>query len=218
MQLVPETPDTHFSEYDANEHNNIFRIILNKDLCTYSSLDGRRIVDIMFVFEQILNINKKRPIEHTGCSFIDSEFVKEIRKGFHCSWIFKCKMCNIETTINSDTNDRDKIPINKAITTASFAVGIGYSQVQEFFATIDVRCITSKSFITISSDVAKFVEESAWEEMRQAGLEKKQLAIGRGDFDIDGIPMCPVVADGQWGKRSYKTKYDSLSGAVIFCI
>jgi hypothetical protein len=26
--------------------------------------------------------------------------------------------------------------------------------------------------------------------------------------------MCTVVADGQWEKRSYKTKYDALSGAV----
>jgi len=40
------------------------------------------------------------------------------------------------------------------------------------------------------------------------------LALEAGDIDSDGIPMCPVVADGQWGKRSYKTKYDALSGAV----
>jgi hypothetical protein len=51
--------------------------------------------------------------------------------------------------------------------------------------------------------------------MRLAGLQEKQLALDRGDVETDGIPMCPVVADGQWGKRSYKTKYDSLSGAVI---
>ncbi|KAL4105191.1 hypothetical protein QTP88_020463 [Uroleucon formosanum] len=117
-----------------------------------------------------------------GCSFIDSKFVKEIRKGFNCSWIFKCEMCNIETTINSDMTDQNIISVNKAVTSASLAVGI---------------------------------EESAWEEMRLAGLQEKQLALDRVDVDTDGIPMCPVVADGQWGKRSYKTKYDSLSGAVI---
>ncbi|KAL4120167.1 hypothetical protein QTP88_012897 [Uroleucon formosanum] len=26
--------------------------------------------------------------------------------------------------------------------------------------------------------------------------------------------MCTVVADGQWSKRSYKTKYDALSGVA----
>ena len=50
--------------------------------------------------------------------------------------------------------------------------------------------------------------------MKLAGIEEKQLALEAGDVDIDGIPMCPVVADGQWSKRSYKTKYDAFSGAV----
>lgn len=45
---------------------------------------------------------------------------------------------------------------------------------------------------------------------------RKTINIRSGcDVDTDGIPMCPVVEDGQWGKISYKTKYDSLSGAVI---
>lgn len=170
----------------------------------------------MYVFEQILNNKCQMHIKGMGCSFIHSKFVKEIRKGFNCSWIFKCEMCNVETTINSDmTDDQNTISINKAVTSASLAVGIGYSQVQEFTACIDIPCMSEKSFIKNSNDIAKIIEESAWEEMRLAGLQEKQLALDRGDVDIDGIPMCPVGADGQWGKRSYKTKYDSLSGAVI---
>lgn len=80
---------------------------------------------------------------------------------------------------------------------------------------LDVPCMTNKSFIQNSNKIAEVINESAWEQMRLAGLEEKKLALERNDVDIDGIPMCPVVADGQWGKRSYKTKYDSLSGAVI---
>jgi len=45
---------------------------------------------------------------------------------------------------------------------------------------------------------------------------RKKLAFEAGDIDSDGTPMCPVVADGQWSKRNYKTKYDAFSGAVIF--
>lgn len=59
--------------------------------------------------------------------------------------------------------------------------------------------MTNKSFIKYSNDISQFVDESAWEHMRLAGLEEKQLAIDRGDIDTDGIPMCPVVANGQWG-------------------
>jgi len=47
-----------------------------------------------------------------------------------------------------------------------------------------------------------------------AGNEERQIALECGNTDVDGTPMCTVVADGQWSKRSYKTKYDSLSGAV----
>jgi len=41
-----------------------------------------------------------------------------------------------------------------------------------------------------------------------------KLALEPGEIDENGIPMCTVVADGQWCKRSYKTKYDALSGVV----
>jgi len=59
------------------------------------------------------------------------------------------------------------------------------------------------------------IHNVAWEEIRKAGEEEKQLAIAAGDVDADdGIPFCTVVADGQWSKRSYKTKYDALSGVV----
>lgn len=35
-----------------------------------------------------------------------------------------------------------------------------------------------------------------------------------GYIDGDGIPMITVVTDGVWCKRSYKTKYDALSGVI----
>lgn len=54
--------------------------------------------------------------------------------------------------------------------------------------------------------------------MIKAGKEEKKLALECGNVDVDGTPMCTVVADGQWSKRSYKTKYDALSGAVFIFI
>ncbi|KAF0754755.1 Uncharacterized protein FWK35_00013628, partial [Aphis craccivora] len=58
------------------------------------------------------------------------------------------------------------------------------------------------------------IEQTVWEQMRLASIEEKQLGIEAGDIDTDGIPLCPVIVDGQWGKRSYKTKYNALSGAA----
>jgi len=48
------------------------------------------------------------------------------------------------------------------------------------------------------------------------GIEEKKLAIEDGNLNSDGVPMITVVADGSWCKRSYKTKYDSLSGVVRY--
>lgn len=63
-------------------------------------------------------------------------------------------------------------------------------------------------------DVSDTVHETAWDEMKKAGDEERRIAIESNNLDEDGIPMCAVIADGQWSKRSYKTKYDALSGAV----
>ncbi|CAI6376077.1 unnamed protein product [Macrosiphum euphorbiae] len=67
----------------------------------------------------------------------------------------------------------------------------------------------------------------ALNEMQLAGQEEKRLAIENGQVDHLGRPKIAVVADGAWSKRSYKTKYNALSGVaciigaktkkVIFC-
>lgn len=81
---------------------------------------------------------------------------------------------------------------------------------------MDIPAFCSNTYESHFSKISKIIEESAWEQMQLAGIEEKRLALEAGDVDSDGIPLCPVVADGQWGKRSrsYKTKYDALSGAV----
>lgn len=58
------------------------------------------------------------------------------------------------------------------------------------------------------------IHNTAWDEIQKAGEEERELAIQAGDVDEDGVPFCTVVSDGQWSKRSYKTKYDALSGVV----
>lgn len=179
----------------------------------FYSVEGRRIVDIMHIFNQIINSNHCIGL---GCSFIDSVLIKEVRLGYSSSWLFKCRMCNKMNTIYSEKKELDCIPINTAIVSGTCAVGIGFTQVAEFSASIDVPCMTHKTYIKLSNIFAEEVKETAWNIMQIAGLEEKRLALEAGDVDIDGTPMCPVIADGQWSKRSYKTKYDAFSGAVRF--
>lgn len=54
------------------------------------------------------------------------KFQKELRKGYRSIFVFKCKMCNIEISINSDkVNNTEYLEINKAVVNASLAIGIG---------------------------------------------------------------------------------------------
>lgn len=146
---------------------------------------------------------------------MDMEFLKENRYGLRSDFIFSCKMCQIKYTIKSE----EKIPVvylpvNEAAVSGSISVGIGYSQLEELCATMDIPCMTSATYLSNQSRIGEKIHQIAEEVMKIAGQEERKLAIEHKEFDTDGTPMCAVVADGQWGKRSYKTKYDALSGAV----
>lgn len=190
--------------------------LLYKNIIIYSELNflngGRRIVDMKHVFTQIQNPNNH--IRGLDCTFMDVEFVNEICMGFESRWYFKCKMCNKETVLTSESRDLSYIPINKAAVNGTIAIGIGYTQLAELSASLDIPCMSPTTFMSYNNVLSKHVKDSAWDAMKLAGIEEKRLAIEAGDVDKDGTPMCPVIADGQWSKRSYKTKYDALSGAV----
>jgi len=104
------------------------------------------------------------------------------------------------------------MPINEAAVSGSISIRIGHSQLEEIIcATMD---IPSNTYIRNNDFIGKKIHETADNAMKIAGEEERRSAIENGDINSDGIPMCSVVADGQWGKRSYKTIYDALSSAV----
>lgn len=175
---------------------------------------GRRIVDIYYIFEQIKTCVHEGGF---GCSFMNMVFVSEKHYGLRSTFKFICSMCNISSIIMSEEKTPDTyIPVNLAAISGSIAVGIGYSQLEEMLASIDIPCMSDKTFQSGQNQISESIHHVAEEEMRIAGEEERKLAIESGEIDIDGIPMCAVVADGQWSKRSYKTKYDALSGVVSY--
>lgn len=93
-------------------------------------------------------------------------------------------------------------------------LGIGYTQVYEFLSGLQIPSISSNTYTHIETLLGAEISNTAWSEMEKAGQKEKRLAIESGCIGSDGIPMITVVADGQWSKRSYRTKYDALSGVV----
>lgn len=172
----------------------------------------RRIVDMSYVFNQIKNSYHKGPF---GCSFLNMTLMSEKKHGLRSSFKFKCDVCNITMFIDSEKSKPENyLPINEAAVSGSIPAGIGFTQLSELCATMDIPCMASCTFILVQKFINKRINNVAEAQMKIAGEEERRLAIEAGSVDIDGIPMCTVVADGQWSKRSYKTKYDALSGVV----
>jgi len=94
------------------------------------------------------------------------------------------------------------------------AIGIGYTQLSELSSSAELPFLSSTAYLKYLSIVSDAIKDTAIDEMLKAGNEERQLAIKSGNIDEDGIPMCTVIADGQWSKRSYKTKFNAFSGAV----
>ncbi|KAE9543065.1 hypothetical protein AGLY_002976 [Aphis glycines] len=197
---------------DFMDHNLLVESTSDEESVVLERLGGRRIVDINRLFEQI----KKIRHEPFNFSFLDMVFISETRKGFMSVFTFKGKMCNIISKITSEMLDNTALylPINKAIVNGSLAIGIGQTQLSELSASIKLPFISSTSYISHLSTVSNSVQDTAIDEMIKAGKEESEIAIKNGNVDENGIPMCTVIADGQWSKRSYKTKYNSFSGAA----
>jgi len=176
-------------------------------------IDGRRIVDIKYIFETISNI-KHEPF---GCNFSNLRFIKECRSGFYSRFIFKCKVCNKQEVISSECPN-NPLSINFAMVTSTINTGQGFSSLEQFAATLNMPCISNPTYQKLHEEVGNQIKGISWEATEEAAKEEAQLAYDNGDISTDGIPMISVVADGAWSKRSYKSNYNALSGVVSIYI
>lgn len=118
-----------------------------------------RIVDMFYVFNQI-----QKSKEHTlglGCTFIDMNFVKEECQGFSSMWYFKCKICNCIMIIVSERVTPDYLPINKSAFYGTIAVGIGHTQLAELFESLDIPCMTSKTYTKYIYNLSENIKATA---------------------------------------------------------
>ncbi|XP_046407863.1 uncharacterized protein LOC124172467 [Ischnura elegans] len=168
---------------------------------------SRSIVQHFYMFSQIFSYKHQ-----LGCSFMDCEYVGEWMTGLLCHWKFKCKMCGKETVIHSQDDSGTVMDVNDAAVTGTIAGGGGYSNLSPLCAALNMHCMTAKTYAKYEDKLGEIIYSVASQEMATAGQEERRIALEEGSFDKDGRPVITVIADGMWGKRSYKTKYDSLSG------
>jgi hypothetical protein len=99
---------------------------------------------------------------------------------------------------------------------AAMSIGVGFSQLREFFAAMDIRNISRYVYEKAESNVGKKVRHAAKCSMAAAAKNEIALAIERGEStDSDGFYCIPVVVDGGWCKRSYGHSYSANSGVGV---
>ncbi|CAG9768527.1 unnamed protein product [Ceutorhynchus assimilis] len=143
------------------------------------------------------------------------KLVREIRHGLHSTFILECKMCLCIRQITTDEKS-DTINSNSAMVLGAISTGIGYSQINELAASLNMPFMTSKTFNRYHESVGGYIRESLCTCMENAAAKEAELALEEGDVDENGIPCITVVTDGAWAKCSYNVNYDSMSG--VACI
>ena len=175
-------------------------------------LDGKRIVDIAYFIEQLQLLY--RHDDKFGCSISDMKVIAETRKGLNSAITFKCSMCHVKKVIWTNKIPKSSVSVNTDAVIGAIGIGIGFANMEEFFSTLNIPCMSANTYAAEHELVSNAWETCAAEEMKKGIEIEKELALERGDIDDEGVPLLTVIVDGTWSKRSYRTNYSSLSGAV----
>lgn len=96
-------------------------------------------------------------------------------------------MCNYEANIWSEPTEPETLDINTAAVAGTVTVGIGFTQLEELCAAINIPCMFDKTYIKNREKVIDNFEKTAMENMKIAGEVEKQLALEKKET-INGIP------------------------------
>ncbi|KAL6448018.1 hypothetical protein ACFW04_000212 [Cataglyphis niger] len=198
------------------EDNNNFVIqndLLDTNRIQKSMPKGRRIVDIFsFMWNEIHRTfnNSAREIE---CQFKDWKLINSRRRELMTQLFFKCQMCNYEANIWSEPTEPKTLNINTAAVAGTVTTGIGFAQLEELCAAMNIPCMSEPTYIKYRENLVDDFQKTAMENMKLASKAEKQLAIKKKQSYKQYSII--VVADSGWMKRSYGSAYDSLSGIGV---
>lgn len=151
-------------------YNSIF---ITQRYFSYTETDAvevgaRRLFDLPHLFRQILNGERHAPFD---CTIANMKIIKEIRHGLHSEFVLQCKMCLIIRHITNEDKS-ESLNSNSAIVLGSISTGIGYTQVNELAASLNMPLMSSKTFNLYHESVAGIVRESLTKSMEDAAAEE----------------------------------------------
>lgn len=140
------------SDEDVSNHDTYYEVeYVSQESQNNLVTSGRRIINIHYFLKQLKNIS------HTGfgCSFWNVSLVSEKIQGLESIFTFKCDVCGISETIRSDNIQKENTSgTNLAAVFGSVAIGIGYTQLRELLAALDIPGMSNNTYNKCHSIVA----------------------------------------------------------------
>ena len=205
-------------DVESNEEENfvIEKVAKNEPQKQSRLLNSNDVMNFQNVLAQLQKIGKHaKRREDCGIEHLRITGVK--RCGFKSIFSVMCTLCHYKDEIRNQSDEAEEVDSNQGAVNATILCGGSYAQLEHTFAGVNIRCMSKKEFVKNQDDFIKSAIAAAEEEMLAAAEEEKRLAIERGDvLPGSGTPHIPVVADGSWMKRSYRSGcYDSASGVGV---
>ena len=209
-----ENSNSGFNSLNKNEVLPLSSTFPHQDSNGQENINGvREILEFDYFSKELIKV----VCEHARINKCDYELkcVSRRRYGIRTKFCYKCDNCSYSQFIDSENPDTsERMGINKASVLGTVNIGIGYTQLMELFASMNIHCMTDNVYRTNQNLMLSVLENAAINSMKQAGEEEKQLAIENNDLHCN-IPWITVVTDGSWMTRSYGTNYNSLSGCGV---
>lgn len=177
-------------------------------LAETTNISGRRVINIDHFFSKIQEIGGHGSL---NCGIQSVKITGEKRVGLSSKFTLTCLMCKEKFSFCNVIGDLD---VNTAAVAGAVSVGIGYSQLEEILAALDLPMMTEPVYQKRHNTVSDTWDKALIKSMNEAAEEEKKIALENGSVNKDGIPIIDVVVDGCWSKRSYKKNYSALSGAA----
>ncbi|XP_048001428.1 uncharacterized protein LOC125238199 [Leguminivora glycinivorella] len=175
-------------------------------------VQGRRVIDFEYFMTQLTAIESHG--DKFGCRLSNLKIVQEKQTGLKSVFSYKCRMCGLKFVLNTCDDDAMKLDVNAGAVSGAIVTGIGWSNLNEINASMDLPTMSFNLYSSTHDDVAEIWRITAEQTMQKAAEDEREAAIIRGDVNDAGIAMIPVEADACWSKRSYRTNYSALSGVA----
>ncbi|XP_076279179.1 uncharacterized protein LOC143208585 [Lasioglossum baleicum] len=216
-EVVGETTDMQtVTAADEEEYYVVERGTTTTSQAESCPSDRYSISHLAYVGEQMLKVANHSVIT---CSSTSIRIERTKTSGLRTTMHLRCQMCNETFEVHSlpaDTREKSSVDIELSAVVAAMTAGGGYSQMEGLFSAINVPCMTKKKYRKCHDTIVDKSQLIAEEAMSAAAAEERELAIARGDILPCGTPHIPVLADGTWMKRSYKSgMYNSASGVGV---